>query len=57
MKRKCDVKTKTESYAPGFEEGFRSGCESGYDRGCANCWDEAFDAGWRAAKEEAAIRE
>ena len=57
MKPKCDVKTKTESYAPGFEEGFRSGCESGYDRGCANCWDEAFDAGWRAAKEEAAIRE
>jgi hypothetical protein len=39
-------------YVLGFDDGFKAGVESASDIVYAKCWDEAFNAGYRAAKQE-----
>ena len=41
-----------QAYCQGYDSGFLDGMTAGYEKGECETWDEAYSAGWKAAKEE-----
>ncbi len=41
-----------KQYVLGLEDGFADGVTVGYEKGQCETWDEAYTAGYRAAKDE-----